>query len=76
MGRLVPIDRVSEPVFLVLDRTAESSRAIYLVGFARERMVTLEAEYANGTKDTVLADAVMIATNSLAEIHRHFRQPP
>ncbi|HEY2951280.1 MAG TPA: hypothetical protein VGK40_01785 [Verrucomicrobiae bacterium] len=76
LGRLVPIDHVSEPVFLVLDRPAENSRAIYLAGFARERMVTVEAEYAIGTKDTVMADALMIATNSLAEIHRHFRQPP
>lgn len=73
-GRLEPIPRLAGPVYRLSNSySAGHPDAVLLVGFCGQRRFVVQARGTN--QPTVLADALSLATNALANLRTQARNP-
>jgi hypothetical protein len=74
LGRLEPISILASPLYRLSDPyTAEHPGTVMVVGFCGDRMFRAQARGTN--QQTVLADAVALATNALATLRSQALHP-
>jgi hypothetical protein len=73
-GRLDPLPELAEPIYRLSNAyTAEHPDAVRVVGFREDRRFLVLARGTN--QQTVLADAIALATNALASLRNQARHP-
>jgi hypothetical protein len=72
VGRLEPIPELPGPIYRVLNSyTADHPEKVMVVGFCGNRMFRVTAEGTN--EQTVLREAVSLATNALSSLRQQAR---